>query len=60
MSMPVPTIHGPQVPDENDKRYIDYLDGLYDAPDYGLLMFKGDPTAFEIGKNEWLSERRGK
>jgi hypothetical protein len=60
VSSPIATIFGTKVPDEDDKRYMDHLNYLYDAPDYGLLMFKGDPIAFEIGKNEWLSERRRK
>ena len=38
--------------------YMDYLEELYDAPNYGLLYRKGDPIAFEIGKNEWLSEKK--
>lgn len=42
---------------EEDKEYMEYLDGLYDAPDYGLLMFKGDPIAFEVGKNEYFLEK---
>jgi hypothetical protein len=52
----IPTIFGPKEPDEGDRRYMDYLDECYDAPSYGLLMFKGDPTAFSIGKAEWLAE----
>lgn len=38
-------------------RYMDYLDGIFDAPNYGLLYRKGDPIAFEIGMNEWLREQ---
>jgi len=41
--------------DETD--YMDYLEEIYDAPDYGLLYRKGDPIAFEIGMNEWLAEK---
>ncbi len=37
--------------------YMDYLDNLYDAPDYGLLSRKGDPVGFEVGMNEWLAEQ---
>ena len=40
---------------EEETAYMDYLEGIYDAPDYGLLLYKGDPIAFEIGMNEWLS-----
>lgn len=50
---PIPTIYGFKVPTQADRDYMDYLDGLYDAPDYGLLVFKGDPTAFEVGRHEW-------
>jgi hypothetical protein len=49
----IPTIDGYKTPDHSDISYMDYLDNLYDAPDYGLLLFKGDPTAFELGKEEW-------
>ena len=41
--------------DETD--YMDYLEEFYDAPDYGLLLRKGDPIAFEIGINEWLAQK---
>ena len=51
--MRIPTIYGPQEPSKSDLAYMEYLDNLYDAPDYGLLLFKGDPTAFELGKEEW-------
>ena len=40
---------------EEETAYMDYLEGIFDAPDYGLLLYKGDPIAFEIGMNEWLS-----
>lgn len=41
---------------EDERDYMDYLEDVYDAPDYGLLLYKGDPIAFEIGMNEWLQE----
>ena len=37
--------------------YMDYLEGIYDAPNYGLLFRKGDPIGFEIGMREWLDRR---
>jgi len=40
----------------DEKDYIDYLNSLCDAPDYGLLLFQADPIMFEIGKNEWLRD----
>lgn len=58
MRTPIPTIYGMKTPDDDDVAYMEYLDGLYDAPDYGLLSFKGDPTAFEMGKREWLEDKR--
>lgn len=58
MSVRIPTIHGFVTPTEDDCAYMEYLDDLYDAPDYGLLMFKGDPDAFNIGRDEWLAERK--
>ena len=39
---------------EEESAYMRFLDGIYDAPDYGLLLYKGDPICFEIGMNEWL------
>ncbi|KKM23550.1 hypothetical protein LCGC14_1614020 [marine sediment metagenome] len=42
---------------DEERAYMDYLDDLVpDVPcgSYGLLLRKGDPTAFEIGMNEWL------
>ena len=41
---------------EDEIRYMDYLEGIYDAPNYGLLYRKGDPIAFEVGMGEWLAE----
>lgn len=38
---------------ETEKAYIDYLNELYDNPNYGLLFYKGDPTAFQVGLREW-------
>ena len=38
-------------------KYMDYLEGIYDCPDYGLLLRKGDPIAFEVGMNDWLNNR---
>jgi hypothetical protein len=43
---------------EDEIAYMDYLDSLYDVPGgYGLLLRKGDPVAFELGLQEWLSEQ---
>jgi hypothetical protein len=52
---PIPTIFGLKTPDHDDLSYMDYLDNIYDAPDYGLLLFKGDPIAFEQGKRARLN-----
>lgn len=38
---------------ETEKAYIDYLDELYDHPGYGLVLYKGDPIAFQVGLREW-------
>ena len=35
--------------------YMNHLEEIYDAPNYGLLYRKGDPIAFEVGMNEWLA-----
>ncbi len=38
--------------------YMDYLESIYcDAPNYGLLLLKGDPVAFKIGMDEWLARK---
>lgn len=42
---------------QEETDYMDYLEEIYDAPNYGLLYRKGDPIAFEIGMNEWLSQK---
>ena len=39
---------------DDEIKYMDYLEGIYDCPNYGLLLRKGDPIAFEVGINEWL------
>jgi hypothetical protein len=52
----IPTIDGYKTPDQSDISYMDYLDNHYDAPDYGLLLFKADPTAFELGKEQWRQD----
>ena len=41
---------------DNERKYINYLNEQCNCPDYGLLMFKGDPITFEIGMKEWLNE----
>lgn len=55
MRAPIPTINGSIVPTDDDVAYMEYLDELAGetAPDYGLLVFKGDPTAFTLGRDEW-------
>ena len=59
MTAEIPTIEGPQTPSTDDLEYMDYLNGLWDVGgfDFGLLLFKGDPAAFRIGRDEWLAER---
>lgn len=50
--MPAPNV---QNIDAEDKAYMDYLDELFETtPSFGLLLYKGDPIAFEHGKSEWL------
>jgi len=44
--------------DNEDRNYMNYLDEVYGVDGYGLLMIKGDPIAFEVGKNEWLKENK--
>lgn len=36
---------------------MEYLDELYEGA-YGLLLFKGDPTEFRLGRDEWLVTTR--
>ena len=42
---------------DDDRRYIEYLNEVWGDCDHGLLLFKGDPIAFEIGREEWLREQ---
>ena len=42
---------------EDQRAYILYLNETCNCDSYGLLMFKGDPIAFEVGLNEWLREK---
>lgn len=36
-----------------ERAYMNYLNELYGIPNYGLLFYKGDPIAFQIGLREW-------
>lgn len=38
-----------------ENEYIKYLDDIQ-GDGYGLLLYKGDPIAFEVGMNEWQRE----
>jgi hypothetical protein len=53
------TIEGMKTPSEDDVSYMDYLDeligGLPTGHSYGLLLYKADPTAFRLGRDEWLA-----
>lgn len=42
---------------EEENAYMEYLDEVY-GPGYGLLLYKGDPIAFEVGMEEWLLENQ--
>ena len=42
---------------QEEQEYMDYLDDLAELPtnhSFGLLLAKGDPTAFQVGFEEWL------
>ena len=42
---------------EDETAYMEYLDEIHDVPGgYGLLLYNGDPIAFQVGMNEWLRE----
>jgi len=41
----------------DDNKFIRYLNELHNDPDYGLLLYKGDPIKFEVDKNDWLREK---
>lgn len=60
MRQPIPTTQGFQTPTDDDARYMEYLDNLVDdlpgGHSFGLLLFKGDPGAFRMGRDEWLTE----
>ena len=44
-----------------DAAYAEYLDNLVDelpgGQSYGVLLYKGDPVGFAMGKQEWLDEQ---
>ena len=48
--------------DEEAQEYHEYLDGLVKLPrwietPFSILLMKGDPTAYDIGFEEWVEER---
>jgi hypothetical protein len=49
----------PKVSDDNtgEEAYMQHLAELYDDPEYGALLKKGDPILFEVGLNEWLGQQ---
>ena len=40
-----------------EREYIAYLNESLCNNNYGLLLYKGDPIAFEIGFNEFMKEK---
>ena len=55
MSHTIPTIEGPATLSQDDLDFIEYLDELAEVPtghSFGLLLFKGDPIAFRLGRDE--------
>jgi len=42
---------------KEEHKYAEYLTELYDAPDYGFLLYKGDPIQFDVGFHEWEREQ---
>jgi len=44
---------------KEEREYMDYLDEVYGIEGYGLLLAKGDPIAFNVGFQEWLTEELG-
>jgi hypothetical protein len=52
--MHVATIEGRCSVTDTDQQFMDYLDELYDTrPSFGMLLFKGDPIAFRLAREEW-------
>lgn len=43
---------------KEDLEYMDYLNGLPAPDDWALLLYKGDPIAFELGKDEYFSQKQ--
>lgn len=57
MPAPIPTTIGLVTPSADDLAYMDYLNELAEIPTghgLGLLLFKADPVAFSLGRDEWL------
>lgn len=43
---------------EREREYMDLLDEVY-CEGYGLLLYKGDPIAWNVGFNDWQRETHG-
>jgi hypothetical protein len=55
------TIEGDATSSSDDLEYMEYLDEIGELPNghsFGLLLFKADPIAFRMGRDEWLIEHR--
>lgn len=42
---------------DEEKEFAEYLGESFNNPDYGYLLYKGDPIQFQVGFNEWQRER---
>lgn len=59
MAAEIRTVEGLTAPTYEDIQFMDYLDELSEVPtghSFGLLLFKADPTAFRIGRDEFISQ----
>jgi hypothetical protein len=59
MSRMIQTIEGWCEPTQTDIEYMNYLDDTFATGplSIGLLFFKGDPTAFRSGRDDWETTR---
>jgi len=44
---------------ERESEYMDYIDGALNCEGHGLLLYKGDEVAWNVGLQEWQTETYG-
>ena len=59
MPATIRTIEGNATPTPDDLAYMEYLNEIWDIGDFdfGLLLYKGDPVTFRLGRDEWIAAK---